>query len=193
LIHLVAGSTHAVTNDELRIVEVADPDTIRRIQRLRAECWMTTGLPATVFPDGQWRDPGEEKPPFRHWAAFAGARLVAAGRLSIHERLEEAPGGHLFAQLPVAITPPIASINRLVVHPDVRRQGLSRRFDDIRLAAARAAGARTVLAYWSRVTGLARYRSLEALGFRRVSDFDFFNEPPTGLVTAMVLSWLPPS
>ncbi len=181
-----------MSNDELCIVEVTDPDTIQCIQRLRAECWVTTGLPATVFPDGQWCDPGEEQPPFRHWAAFAGARLVAAGRLSIHERLAETPGGHLFAQLPVEIAPPIASLNRLVVHPDVRRQGLSRQLDHIRLTAARAAGARTVLAYWSRVTGLARYRSLEAMGFVRVSDFDFFNEPPTGLVTAMVLHWPPP-
>ncbi len=181
-----------MTDGEFRIVEVADLDTIRRIQRLRAACWVTTGLPATAFPDGEWCDPGEEQPPFRHWAVFAGERLVAAGRLSIHEHLTDAPDEHLFAQLPFEITPPIASLNRLVVHPDVRCRGLSRQLDHIRLTAARAAGARTVLAYWSRITGLARYRSLEALGFVRVSDFDFFNEPPTGLVTAMVLRW-PPS
>lgn len=180
-----------MTDDEFRIVEVSDVDTIQRIQRLRAACWMTTGLPATAFPDGQWCDPGEEQPPFRHWATFVGERLVAAGRLSIHERLEEAPGGHLFARLPCEIIPPIASINRLVVHPDVRHQGLSHRLDNVRLAAARAAGTRTVLAYWSRVTGMARYHNLEALGFVRVSDFDFCSEPPTGLVTAMVLSWPP--
>ncbi|OYT70329.1 MAG: hypothetical protein CFK52_11335 [Chloracidobacterium sp. CP2_5A] len=178
-------------SEAFRIVEVSDLETIAAIQRLRAESWATTGLSASLFPNGQWRDPSEERPPFRHWAVFAGERIVAAGRLSIHAKLSEAPGGHLFAQLPCEIIPPIASINRLVVHPDARRQGLSRKLDEARLAAARAAGARTVLAYWSRITGMARYRSLESLGFVRVSEFDFFNEPPTGLVTAMILAWSP--
>ncbi len=180
-----------MTAEAFRIAEVSDPAIIARIQRLRAECWATAGLSADQFHDGKWRDPGEEGPPFRHWAAFVGERLVAAGRLSIHSTLSQAPGGHLFAQLACEITPPIASINRLVVHPDARRQGLSHKLDAARLAAARAAGAQTVLAYWSRVTGLARYRSLEALGFVRVSEFDFFDEPPTGLVTAMILAWPP--
>lgn len=177
-----------MTAGDFRIVEVSAPETIAAIQRLRVVSWTAIGVPAAQFPNDVWRDAGEEHPPFRHWAAFDGERLVAAARLSVHLTLAETPGGHLFADLPCSITPPIASLNRLIVHPDAQRRGLSRKFDEVRLAAARAAGARTVVAYWSRITGLARYRCLEALGFMRVSDFDFCDEPPTGRVTAMVLN-----
>jgi GNAT superfamily N-acetyltransferase len=162
------------------------PDMLEEIYRLRVDAWMTTGLGLGMFPNGMWIDEGEER--HRHWVVFDDGRLVAAARLSIHERLCDVPCAHLFTDLHFPAAPPFGSINRLVVHPDARSRGLSKKLDQIRIEAAAAAGCRTIVAYWSRVTGLARYHALERQGFVRISDFDFRHELPTGAVTALALS-----
>ena len=102
----------------------------------------------------------------RHWMAFDGAQVIAAARLTIHDRVEDAPEAGcmvgVFERPPPA---PIGFLSRLVVAPEYRRQGLGRKLDEIRIRAAEEAGCRCLLALVFAVSGEARVRQFSACGF----------------------------
>jgi hypothetical protein len=81
-----------------------------------------------------------------HWVIVREGRLVAASRMSVHDRLEDVPEAEsylgVFRPPPEA---PIASINRLVVDPGAQRQGLARRLNLAKLAKADQLGCRTAV------------------------------------------------
>jgi len=120
----------------LSLEEVTDPRILARIYRLRVEAWRTKlDLAADVT---EWRDSFESDA--RHWAFFDGERPVAAARLTISRTLADVPDAAVYEGiLPAALPGPIASLTRLVVHPQYRGRGLARPLDEVRIAAAEAA------------------------------------------------------
>lgn len=172
---------------QLEPVQVFDPEILRQIYRLRVDAWIPNGIERENFPHDEFRDDEDDEPGFQHWAVMNQGMVLAAGRVSIHPSIDDAPAGDLFRYLEFPQIPPFAKINRLVVHPKARRHGLARKLDHVRLGIARDAGARTVLATWARPTGEARYKMLEAQGFIRCSDYDIWHEFPIGMLTALYM------
>ena len=126
----------------LHLAQVTEPGILEQIYRLRIEAWRTKlALPADVTV---WHDRFD--PIARHWAFFDCDRPVAAGRLTISARLDDVPDADVYRDvLPANLRGPIASLTRLVVHPDYRGRGLARPLDEVRIAAAEAAGCTCVI------------------------------------------------
>ena len=142
-------------------IDPRDRPLLEKIGRLRVLAW------ATVLPDeaarvGCWLD--EFELTARHWCIFHDGEPVAAARVSFHDRIEDVPDAEVYANLGLALTPPIASINRLVTHPDFRGRGFSEKLDAVRLAACGDSVACVV----NTSNYEQRVQQLEALGFVRV-------------------------
>jgi GNAT superfamily N-acetyltransferase len=148
----------------LRLIELSDDEMLRRIYELRVQAWRTfVNIDARHT---QWKD--EFETVARHWAFVENGEPVAAARLSIHMSMEEVPDAsgysHAFNQPP---KPPIASLSRLFVMPKYRGLGLSRCLDEVRMAAARASGCRSVVVRTE--SGPKREAQLQSLGFLPVA------------------------
>jgi hypothetical protein len=120
--------------------EVTDAHTIEAICRFRASVWRASGTLADgVFADGRWHDEFDDLS--RHWIITRARRIVAAGRLSIHDRLEDVPEAEEYLVAGLRLEGLIAAPGRLVVCQSVRGQGLASRILDVRNEAALDAGA----------------------------------------------------
>ena len=119
---------------------VADPPTLEAIYRLRAAVWRETGdIAQAAFADGGWSD--EHDPASIHWVVRDGAgELVAAARLSVHERLADVPEAAEYVAAGLVLEGRIASPARVVVAAAARRHGLAWQLLDAQDAAAREAG-----------------------------------------------------
>jgi SAM-dependent methyltransferase len=140
-------------------IDPRDRPLLEKIGRLRVLAW------ATVLPDeaarvGCWLDEFELSA--RHWCIFHDREPVAAARVSFHDRIAEVPDAEVYANL--ALNPPIASINRLVTHPDFRGRGFSEKLDAARLAVC--SDVFCIVAHTEDFD--RRVPQLEALGFERV-------------------------
>jgi predicted GNAT family N-acyltransferase len=159
------------------------PLILKDVFRLRAFVWRQLSE-HPQFCSEDWTD--EFDASALHWVALVDGRLAAAARMSVHDRLEGIPDFQFFAGLNLSLASPIASINRLVVHPDFRGMRLSHELDTQRLGAARKMNCRTMTVLESKLSGMERLRALERLGFNPVApvyslrDWDW--------VTPMVLS-----
>jgi GNAT superfamily N-acetyltransferase len=148
--------------NDLRIEEVRcpNPELLTRIGQLRVMAWATEIPQAAAM--GEWLD--EFEGCACHWVVFRGCELVAAARLSIHQSLADVPDPECFVGIFREPPPtPIASFNRLVVHPSARGFGLSRRLDEARLDFAEALGCRCAIG--STPSGYLRIRQMEEFGF----------------------------
>lgn len=120
-------------------------ETLDRVFSLRAEIWRSEpGLvDITKLDPHALRDVHDDHG--HHWIITLGGSIVAAARMCIHHDACELPYcdgfGHLVADLPA----PIASLNRMVVHPSVRRQGLTEPLTLARIAMAKRSGVRTII------------------------------------------------
>jgi len=134
--------THLARGPYSDPLEVADAETIDEICRLRAQVWETTGqAAAAAFPDGGWRDPYDSD--CAHWIIRGGRqRLVAAARVTVHDRLEDVPEAEEYLRYGLRLPGPIASPARVVVLGEARGAGLARRLLDAQDAFARRVGAR---------------------------------------------------
>jgi GNAT superfamily N-acetyltransferase len=146
--------------ETLSCIEVTDSRLLEKIYRLRVKAWEVDAPPFTESET--WTDRWD--PISRHWAVLNGDEPIAAARLSLHTELENIPDRESYLNiLPHNLNRPIASLNRLVVHPDWRKRGLSRRLDVIRLEAARAMGAASIIGVSD--SGRHRIKQLVSLGF----------------------------
>lgn len=168
------------------LARVTDPVTMARIYRLRVDVWLQVpGVTADTFPDGQWQD-GHDTHAL-HWAVCTGSRLVAAARLCVHDTLADLPHAEVFADLPVAVPPPIGALNRLVVHPQARAQGFAHQLDLVRLKEAQRLGCRCVVACWNLVSSERRRAALAALGFRPLEGEAPRQDTPLGPSIPLIL------
>ncbi|RFC41737.1 MAG: hypothetical protein DVB28_002213 [Verrucomicrobia bacterium] len=158
---------------EVREFFSLDADLLAKVGRLRVEAWETET--ARAAERSVWVDEFERVA--WHWVVFRDGLPVAAARLSLHDALTEVPDSESYAG--VFSTPPetpIASLNRLVVHPSARGNGLSRQLDLVRIEAAERLGAR--VAILSTASGQRRVAQLVDLGFVFVGYGPTFKNPP---------------
>lgn len=110
----------------------------------------------------------------RHWGAFDGNKLVAAGRLTVHESIDDVPEAYVIKTTVYERTSPIASINRLVVDANYRKRGVGKRLDLLRIDAAEHAQCSCMIAHTP--TGTTRSTQLIALGFVYVGRGPVYND-----------------
>ena len=144
--------------------EVGDPAVLAAIYELRASVWRATGaVSPDTFPTGGWSD--EFDPASRHWAISRDGQIVAAARLSVHNRLEEVPEAAEYLTAGLRLEGTVAAPARLVVAASARRHGLAARLLDVQDEAAREAGA----AHAVRQASPAMARLLGRRGWRHVA------------------------
>ncbi|GAB3277821.1 hypothetical protein GCM10027347_51840 [Larkinella harenae] len=156
--------------------EVSFPDRMDEIGALRVRAWRhEPGADPAFFTKSSWIEPLDESA--FHWVILDQDRVVASARMSIHATIDEAPYAN---RLPAACRAAlrgqtIASFNRLVVDPQFRGLGLSKRLDQARLQmAARCLVNRAVTS-----TQLVfRLNSLLKLGFTRFCELQNVPERP---------------
>jgi GNAT superfamily N-acetyltransferase len=142
---------------------VTDAPTLEAIYRLRAAVWRETGdIAQAAFAGGSWSD--EHDPDSMHWVFRDGDDLVAAARLSVHERLADVPEAEEYAAAGLDLEGRIAAPARVVVAAVARRHGLASQLLDAQDEAARAAGC----AYAVRQSSPAMSRLLVRRGWRDV-------------------------
>ena len=112
----------------------------------------------------RWTDPWDAVA--THWAIWRDNRIVAAARLSIHNRLSELPNAEIFEGVLSGDLPgPIGSLNRLVVAPEMAGQGLSLALDKVRIDHARDCQCLHLVG--ETYAGMKRMAQLESFGFQR--------------------------
>jgi len=141
---------------------VTDAPTLEAIYHLRATVWRETGdIAQAAFGDGGWSD--EHDATSTHWVVRgADGELVAAARLSVHERLADVPEAEEYTAVGLDLEGRIASPARVVVAAAARRHGLASQLLDAQDAGARAAGC----AFAVRQSSPAMSRLLERRGWR---------------------------
>jgi GNAT superfamily N-acetyltransferase len=157
----------------LQPARVDDARVIREIVfGLRVESWKSVGvLVDGAYPADVCQDEHDEHA--LHWAVTDAERVVGAARMCIHNRVEELPDAGFFLGLEDAALPPIAALNRLVVHPRYQRRGLSHALDQIRIREARERGCRSV---WC-VAPPIRWAPLQRQGFEVLAPVDLSRPP----------------
>ena len=149
---------------ELKLLNSASQDQLEEIGQLRTLVW--TGEsdvnPHALGPK-PWIDPVDQSA--YQWTIKDHGRLVAAARLTVHSDLDSIPYQAAFRdRLPESIM--YGAMNRLVVLPDYRGQGLARRLDCLRLQHAAQIGAELVVV----VASGQRVLALESLGFQNLGE-----------------------
>ncbi len=140
---------------------VTDVPTLEAIYRLRAAVWRETGdIAQAAFADGSWSD--DHDAASMHWVVRAGDELVAAARLSVHDRLDDVPEAEQYTAAGLRLEGRIAAPARVVVASAARRVGLASQLLDTQDAAARDAGC----AFAVRQSSPAMSRLLERRGWR---------------------------
>jgi hypothetical protein len=122
-------------------VEVFDAKTVAEICQFRVRVWSAIGhLVEGAFAADGWRDPIDAV--CRHWIIRRGdGRLVAAGRLSLHERLEQVHQAQEYLRYGVVANGTVAAPDRVVVCPSAQNEGLGRQILDVQDQASRQSGA----------------------------------------------------
>jgi predicted GNAT family N-acyltransferase len=127
------------------LIKLTYPECIEEISRLRILAWKNEeGINPDFFSKAQWVE--EIDKTAMHWAVFKDKVLIASARLSIHDDLKTVPYGEILAKVPDAnFKFPLATLNRLVVHPEFRNHGLSGALDAVRIAEAKKQNAKCLI------------------------------------------------
>jgi GNAT superfamily N-acetyltransferase len=167
---------------EFREIGVEEQGMLEQIGELRVRAWLTETPQAAEMTT--WLEQFDKSS--RHWVFLRNGAPVAAARLSIHASIVEAPDSEAFEDTTSDQFPaPIASFNRLVVHPSVRGLGLSKQLDLVRLATAEALGCRC--AALATASFERRLRQLKRFGFLVTGQGKPYLHPPLCFMPAPVL------
>ncbi|MBI9066877.1 MAG: GNAT family N-acetyltransferase [Salinivirgaceae bacterium] len=158
--------------NDYTLIKVNYPEHRDEIGRLRYMAWKDVeGINKDFFAKGYWIDELDKSSDC--WIIKYEDKIVASGRLSIHFTLESIPWYDKIPKKAMAeLKLPIASINRLVVHPDFRKNGLSKPLDEIRIMTAKEnKELKTIIAE----PVVSRFEVLEEQGFK---DYGIFGKTP---------------
>ncbi|MBU1821317.1 MAG: GNAT family N-acetyltransferase [Bacteroidetes bacterium] len=179
--------TTALPGAGLKLVEVQYPDRIMDIGRFRIKGWRNeSGINPAFFMNDYWLDDIDKRA--FHWIITQDTRIVAAARLSLHNGLEDVPYAELLKpeHRQLFKEKHIASINRMVVDPEFRREGLSTLLDRVRIERARALHADLIIAF----PQLVRIAALEKRGFMFIEQLENIPEMPERPFFVMALDLL---
>lgn len=141
--------------------EITGSEFVPLTFRLRYEIWSREAeLRADLHSQGLITD--EHDLHARHWAVFDGDKVLAAARMCVHDQQTDSPDFVAFSQ--VRLPTPVATINRLVVHPSARKLGLAYKLDHCRIEAAKQDGAKCVIG----TAVQERIAPLQRLGFQLI-------------------------
>src|SRR5262249_4286858 len=146
-------------------LKVVGTEFLAEIGNLRHQVWTYEQV---AIPDFQhcrsncWIEDLDFNPNTRHVAVFDGDRIIAAARISIHETFSSIPDAAFMGDLAERFVFPVASLNRMVVHPRYRHLGIGGAMDRKRLKIAKDLGARYAVAV---AVGMSRCETLKKLEF----------------------------
>lgn len=126
----------------------------------------------SLFPEGTWIEPLDRVA--RHWIALDDRGLVGAGRLTLHHSLPDNPDGYLWIRSGLTVPLPAAHFCKLIVLKRARGLGVGKELNRLRLEAARAMGAKSILVTASD----ANARLLTAVGFTDTGVHETFPNRP---------------
>jgi GNAT superfamily N-acetyltransferase len=162
--------------------EITNTDWVAKTFGLRFEVWnQETTLRPHVLQQGLISDSHDEHA--RHWAVFCGDEMVAAARMCIHHSQVDTPDAPAFSH--ICLSPPVATLNRLVVHSSARNIGLASKLCRCRVEAAKLDGAKCAVGTFTDL----RIASLEKLGFRLTGQRWIPNHAESLVAHAMVLEF----
>lgn len=148
-----------VTANSVQTLDPANPSVLREIGRLRYIAW-SNEITVGSTPRDEWIDEFDAKA--RNFGIYLDGRLIASARFSTHMSIEDVPDAEVYKDVfHSALQAPIASINRLVTHPDYRGRGCSKLLDEVRIQSAHEEGCKSMIGHAS----ANRIKQLEELGF----------------------------
>lgn len=133
--------------DGFRLMKATYPAFIHEMGKLRINAWEgVPGVNPEVLSQEEWLEDNDKVG--WHWLMLKGDEIAASSRMTLHHDIKEVPQVQYLPKSAnlSALQFPVASMNRLVVHPDFRGRGFARRMDYIRMNAAAEAGAKTIVA-----------------------------------------------
>lgn len=159
--------------DDCFICQDPSPELLEKVFELRVTAWRARQ--SRFAQDiSSWTDQFDAKA--EHFVAVRSGCPVAAGRLSIHAKLEDGPDGEIYAGLSLPASRPIGVLSRLVVHPAFAKLGFAQALDRIRLNRARLMGCKSVFVATN--AGPVRLAQLEAQGFRELTQVQLQADGP---------------
>jgi hypothetical protein len=159
---LLVPATKSYSEHSLEHLTIPSAQVLNEISAVRRVAWEANGARPRFAPegDGLWTDCHDEHA--HHWVVKEGNHIIAAARLCVHATVDEFPDREYLSTCETNILWPAAGFNRLVVHPQYRRNGLPSLFDSVRLIFARGLAARCGVV----CTGSeSRIRNLQVAGF----------------------------
>ena len=170
---VLSASARILLPGGVSLFETRDAALLQAVYRLRARAWRARN---PSFPDIEtWSDPFDGTG--RHWVVVdPDGAPVAAARLTVHATAADAPDATIYGEEILAMAGPVGSINRLVVAPEQAGTGLTRWLDEVRIAAARAAGCRFIIGA-TRASD-RRIASARRLGFEVVGQARPYTQGP---------------
>jgi len=169
---------------EFEYREIKYPEIIDEIGVLRIVSWKDEkGVDPVFFSKPTWIEDADCVG--KHFAILHKEKVVASARMTFHTTLESVPYYDLLLnhELPY-LKFPIASINRLVVHPDFRRKGFSNILDLARINSCLENKINHIIAQPQDI----RVEPLQKLGFEIICDFTTIPGFPGRHVYLMILN-----
>ncbi len=145
---------------EIEFIPNATSEVLKSLGRFRTEVWRAeSDVNRAALAGAEWTDATDWSAD--HWVVRQSGRVVAAARLSVHDRIEDVPYSAAMNNAAIPTSGPFGSINRLVVARSHRRQGIASLLDYRRLERARELGVAVVIA----VAARSRRCALLRMGF----------------------------
>ncbi|MCX7737006.1 MAG: GNAT family N-acetyltransferase [Candidatus Kapabacteria bacterium] len=172
--------------EDFNFYRIFYPEKIEEIGRLRVECWKASltenAIDERILKNSLWIDEFDANA--FHWIVQYKNILAAAARMSFHLEFKNMPWYYTMSDYNLNnLKFPIASINRLVVKPEFRRNGIAKKLDNLRIEMAKELGATAIVAQ----PAPNRIESLKKLGFKYFGKINRTKELPGVDFSLMIL------
>lgn len=157
--------------NDYALIKVNYPEYIEEIGRLRYLAWKDVeGINREFFSKGYWIDEWDKTSLI--WIIKFNKIIIASARLSIHHDIESIPWNDCIpSEARKLLITPLASMNRLIVHPNFRKRGLSQALDMARINTAKEKKLKAIIAEPTN----SRVAAIEKYGFK---DYGRFGSTP---------------